>query len=281
MLNSIDPVRSRIFANASHVRQHARHALLRHLVRRVARPGDRLRGRRLPAGPGAGGRRHPARARPAQARHVAPRHAAARERHRRDPFRRVRRPHHRHADRAADPQRGPAQQGLREHRRHVPARARRLHVLAEIRHPRLSRRRPRVGARDRGARRRRRDRKKVARRAPRRRDPRPSGRSSGRCAIPFEDWDRGRRESVLRRQCDARARARGVHGPAAQGRRFLRRADHGGRERRAGGLGRAGLRPARCRSRRRDDEHQRGEGRGDRRGLRAASRSAAPSTPTR
>ena len=46
----------------------------------------------------------------------------------------------------------------------------------------------------------------------------------GPIAIPFEDWDARRRESVLRRQRDARAGARGVHGPAAQGRRFLRRA---------------------------------------------------------
>ena len=40
------------------------------------------------------------------------------------------------------------------------------------------------------------------------------------------------------------------------------------RERRAGRLGRAGLRPARRRPRARDDGHQRGEGRRDRRGLR-------------
>ena len=78
----------------------------------------------------------------------------------------------------------------------------------------------------------------------------------------------GRRESVLRRQRHARARARGVHGPAAQGRRFLRRPDHRRRERRPGGLGRAGLRPPRCRSRGRADGHQRGEGRRDRRRLR-------------
>ena len=97
----------------THVRQHPRQAVLRHFLRRVARAGDRLRRRRLPAGPGARRRRHPARPRPAQAGHLAPRDPAARVRHRRDPVRRVRGPHHRHADRAADPQRGPAQQGLR------------------------------------------------------------------------------------------------------------------------------------------------------------------------
>ena len=143
--------------------------------------------------------RHPARTRPPQARHVAPRHAAARVRHRRDPVRRVRGPHHRHADRAADPQRGPAQQGLREHRRHVPARARRLHVLAEVRHPRLPRRRPAVGARDGGARRRRRHRQEVAGRALRRAHSRPPD-----AARAERDSLRGlgtrRRQSVLRRQ---------------------------------------------------------------------------------
>ena len=66
-----------------------------------------------PPGMALAGRRHPARPRPAQARHLAPRDPAPRVRRRGDPVRRVRRPHHRHADRAADPQRGPAQQGLR------------------------------------------------------------------------------------------------------------------------------------------------------------------------
>ena len=58
-------------------------------------------------------------------------------------------------------------------RRHVSPRPRRLHVLAEVRHPRLSRRRPAVGARDGGARRRRRDRAQVAARALRRAHSRP------------------------------------------------------------------------------------------------------------
>ena len=153
----------------SNVRQHVRHAVLRHLVRRIARAGDRLRRRRLSAGPGADGSRHPARARSAQARHVAPRHAAARVRHGGNPVRRVRRHDDGHADRAPDPQRGRAQQGLREHRRHVPSRPRRLHLLAEVRHPRLPRRRPAIGARDGRARRGRRDRAQVAARALRRR----------------------------------------------------------------------------------------------------------------
>ena len=51
--------------------------------------------------------------------------------------------------------------------------------------------------------------------------------------------------------------------------------------RRAGRLGRAGLRQARRRHRARDDEHQRGQGRRDRRRLRERRAAAAPSTPTR
>ena len=58
-----------------------------------------------PPGHGAFRSRHPARARPPQARHFAPRDAAARGRPRRDSLRRLRRPHDRHADRAAHPQR--------------------------------------------------------------------------------------------------------------------------------------------------------------------------------
>ena len=199
----------------------------------------------------AGARRagHPARARPAQARHVAPRHAAARIRHGRDPVRRVRGPHDRHADRAPDPQRGPAQQGLREHRRDVPARPRRLRVLAEVRHSRLSRRRPRVGARDGGARRGGRHREEVARRAPRRRDSRPSRRSSARTSIPFEDWAHVDANPFfvanativpeLEAFMDALRKSGDSCGAKIDGRR----------ERRAGRLGRARLRPARRRPR--------------------------------
>ena len=52
-------------------------------------------------------------------------------------------------------------QRLRRHRRAVPPRPRRPHLRAEIRHPRLSRRRPQLGARDGDARRRRRGRRRV------------------------------------------------------------------------------------------------------------------------
>ena len=57
-----------------------------------------------------------------------------------------------------------------------------------------------------------------------------------------------------------------VGGP--QGRLLGRRGDRGGRRRRAARARRADLRQAGCRSRRRADVDQRGQGRGDRRGLR-------------
>ncbi len=80
-----------------------------------------------------------------------------------DPVRRVRGADDRHADPAADRECRPALEGLPQHRRPLPAGPRRLHLLEEIRHPRLSRRRPRLGARDRVARRRRRGRAQGAR----------------------------------------------------------------------------------------------------------------------
>ena len=150
----------------------------------------------------------------------------------------------------------------------VPPGARRLRVLAEVRHPRLPRRRSRVGARDGGARGRRRHRAQVARRALRRRDPRPS-RAAGAEDDPVRGLGARRRESVLRRQRDDRRRsskrswtrlrksgdscgaritvvASGV--PVGWGEPVYGRLD-------------ADLRAG-------DDEHQRGEGRRDRRRLR-------------
>ena len=103
----------------------------------------------------------------------------------------------------------------------------------------------------------------------------------GPIEIPFRSWDAVDEQSVLRRQRGDRAAARGVHGPAAQVRGFVRRAHHHRRRRRSGGLGRAGVRQARRRSRLQHDEHQRGEGRRDRRGLPRGRRRRAPSTPTR
>jgi hypothetical protein len=109
---SVRPRRS-----SSHVRQYPRHAVLRHLLRRVAWPGHRLRRRRLPAGHGAGEADIQAeldRRKPGTSRHVTQRRESDTVEILSGVFEG---PHHRHADRAADPQRGPAQQGLRQHRR--------------------------------------------------------------------------------------------------------------------------------------------------------------------
>ena len=172
---------------------------------------------------------HPARARPAPAGHVAPRHAAARAGHGRDPVRRVRGPHHRHADRAPDPQPGRAQQGLREHRRHVPARATpttrtgRSTASATIAAAGASRRaRPRCAS-----------------------PPARSRRSGcaerygvairghltqlGPHAIPFEGWEHVDANPFFAANAAHRRGARAVHGRAAQVGRLLRRARHGDR----------------------------------------------------
>ena len=88
------------------------HLPLHHLGRKP-RAGDRLRRRRRAAAHAARRAGHPALARPAQARPVALHDAAARERPGQDPLRRLRGPDHRHADPAADRERGRALQGLR------------------------------------------------------------------------------------------------------------------------------------------------------------------------
>ena len=173
--------------------------------------------------------------------------------------------HDRHADRAADRECRPALEGLFGDQGHIPARPRRLHLRCEIRHPRLSRRRARVGARDGGAGRGRRDRPQDrarhdrARRAGADRPAQHRPRALGLGEVdrnPFFCPDAGAVatfERIPRRRPQA-----GLLG---------RRRDRGGGRGRAAGPGRAGLRQARCRSRRRADEHQRRQGRRDRRRL--------------
>ncbi len=65
------------------------------------------------------------------------------------------------------------------------------------------------------------------------------------------DWDAVEQQSVLLARCHDGAGARELHHGAAQVRRLGRRARHGRRRRRAAGLGRADLRQARRRTRRR------------------------------
>ena len=95
---------------------------------------------------------------------VALHHPAARARTGAHPLRRLRgrgerrAPHHRHADLAPHREHRRALEGLCRDQGQLPARPRRLHLRGQIRHPRLARQRPRLGARDRHARRRRRHR---------------------------------------------------------------------------------------------------------------------------
>ena len=223
------------------------------LVRRVARPGLRRGGRRLSAGLGACSGRHPKGARPAKAGHVAPRHAAARVRRGRDPLRRVRGPHHRHRDRLPDPQRGPALEGLRGDRAKSSGPAMPTTRICQ-----------KYGVRD----------------------PRGGGRASARETvvrvaagaiakkwlserygvlvrgylaqlgphkIDFESWEAVEGNPFFAPDAGIVAQAREVHGRAARKRRFVRRARQRGGERRAGRLGRAGLRTPRRRHRGGDD----------------------------
>ena len=115
----------------------------------------------------------------------------------------------------------------------LPARPRRLHLPAEVRHPRLSRRRPLVGARDRHARRGRRHRPQVPARATGRRDPGYLAQL-GPIRLDVDGSGRHRRQPVLLRRSRAGAGTRGLHGRAAPGGRFHRRAHQRRRQRRAG-----------------------------------------------
>ena len=160
--------------------------------------------------------------------------------------------------------------GLWRHQGQVPSRPRRLHLPAEIRHPRPSRLGPRLGPRDGDAGRGRRRRAQGA--GPRRDDPGRAGadRRARHRARPL-GLERGRQQPVL-----VPRRGHGRHlgdlsRRSAQAGQLGRR---GGRNRRRGrpdGAGRAGLRQARRRPRERADEHQRGQGRRDRRRLRGGA----------
>ena len=208
---------------------------------------------------------------------------------------RTRRPgHHRHADHAADRERRPALEGLCRDPRQVPPRPRRLHLSGEIRHPRLSRRRPLLGARDRGARGRRRRR---AQDHPGRHHPRRAGADG-----PAQDRPRqlglggGRPQSVLLPRRQGREVLRGLSRRRPQGRLLHRRGDRGGRRGVPAGWGAPIYGKLDQDLAAAHDVHQRGEGRRDRRRLRrrrllrrgerrrdahapTASRSSCPTTP--
>ena len=191
---------------------------------------------------------------------------------------------HRHADLAADPQHRPAVEGLWRDRREVPARPRRPDLPPEVRPPRLSRRRPLVGARDRGAGGR-------GRRRARRRWRRCCRRSAS--AAPWCRWAtggstappgtgtrcRGTRSGAPTRRPPPTGRtiSTACASPATRSGAVIELVADGV----PAGLGRAGLRQARQRPRRADDDDQRGQGRRDRRRLRRRRADRQSRTPTR
>ena len=254
-----------------------RHALLRELVRRVARPGLRRGGRRLPARlelPKATFRNLDRR-KPGSSRHVTQRRESDADR---DPFGRLRGLHHRHGDRLSRAQRGPASKDYaaiaEKFRPATPTTPTTRNTACAIRAAAAARRRARPWCAWRG-----RDREEV-----------PAGAYGvvvrGTCAtrphrLPLRLGGGGTRILLRARRQGRRRSSRIAHGRAARERRLVRRAGERGGERRAGRLGRAGVRAARRRHRRGDDGHQRGEGRGDRSGLRRGRRKRAASTATR
>jgi hypothetical protein len=139
------------------------------------------------------------RRRPGTSRHVTQRNEADAGR---DPVGRLRRPDHRHADLPADPQHRPAQQGLRQHPRHLSPRPCRLHLLAQVRPARPARRRPLIGAADRAHGGRRRGGAQVAAPAARHQLQRLD-EPARRAPIPFEDASADPAQPVLRPQCQA------------------------------------------------------------------------------
>jgi hypothetical protein len=183
---------------------------------------------------------------------------------------------HGHTDWPADREHGPAQPRLRGHRRPYPPGARRLQLHAQVRSPRLPRRRAFIGARDGDARGRRRDCQEV------------SGRSRHTCTrLPAAvgaycgtapGLGRGGAQPVLLPRSGARPGNGSLHGRPEQAWRLDRRAHQCGCRRRAAGAGGADLRSPRCGHRGGDDGDQRGQGRGDRRRFleRDAARQRAP-----
>ena len=194
-----------------HVIQYLRPSLPGHDLRRKPRAGDRLRGRRLSAAHSADRGRYPAVSRQAAAGAVALHHPAAGAGHGQNPVRRVRRRGERpagddrHADRAADRERRPALEGLFRDQGRLPAGPCRLHLRRQIRLPRLSRRRPRLGARDRDAGRGRRHRPQDRAGAQRARRADPDGPAQDRPRAL--GLGRGRAQSVLLSRTPRRPRA--------------------------------------------------------------------------
>ena len=183
--------------------------------------------------------RHPALARQAAARPVALHHPAAGAGHGRDPVRRVR-------DEATGRQVTTGtpiallidnvdqrSKDYAEIKDSLPPGPRRLHLRRQIRHPRLSRRRPRLGARDRDARRRRRHRAQDRARPQRARRAGPDGRAE-RSTAPRWDWDEVERNPFFWPDAKAAAGCEEYLDGVRKAGLLGRRGDRGRRRRRAG-----------------------------------------------
>ena len=132
-------------------------------------------------------------------------------------------------DPADDPQRRPALEGLRRDRAQVPPGSCRLHLLGEIRAARSARRWTRLGARDRGAGRRRRCCARGAGRSrPRAQDYRRHGADGPPSDRPKRLGPRRDRAQPVLVPGPAGAASGRRSSTAAQGRRIDRRGDRGG-----------------------------------------------------
>ncbi len=211
----------------AHVGQFHRQTFHGHHIRREPRTGVGLHRRRLSAGSGDQRGGSAGRRRSAPHRHLAVRQPAQGRRRGAHPVRRVRRQDHGLAHRHPHREHRRAFARLREDQGSFPSRARGLHLPAEVRLPRLPRRRPFFRARDRHARGGGRHRAQVSRRATRRAHQRlsqPDRRQLTRIPwIPTVAYD----NPFFCPDPVAREGTRRPHVEDPRRRRFARRQGHG------------------------------------------------------
>ena len=225
--------------------------------------------------------RHPGRCRAPPLRHVEVHQPAPRARRGAHPVGRVRGRDDRHAHRPAGREHRPALVRLRQDQGPLPSRPRRLHLPAEVRLSRLSRWRPLLGPRNRDARGGRRDRAQVPGGEGHRhlRLPGADGRAAGCSARTAATIDGN---PFFCAEPGARARTRSDDRGAAPRGRLDRRARQRGRAPGVPpGLGEPVFDRLDADIAHAHDEHQRGQGRGDRRWVSPASSSAGPSIATK
>ena len=224
-------------------RQYLRRPFHVDFVRGEPRPGDRVRGGRMPARPRARRIRHPTRSRTAPSRPKPAHHPTPGIRSGSDPLRGIRGRHHRHPDRTPHRERRCEDPRLFEDPGRVPPGACRLHLSRQIRSSRPSGRRPGFRPRDRGAGRGRCDRQEVSARA-----FRLHGARLARPARPVPAGAHRPRRSgpqpLLLSRSRSRARAGTLHGRPPQGRRLHRRTGDGPGRGSAARTRRAGVREA-------------------------------------